>query len=328
MGTLSYSADDRWDAAGDRGDTDDTGERDEPMAMNVVRAAPGLVRGAAVSWWRLSSWVVTSTATVTSTVVRRTRDGDSPAAMLDDAADELRRVARRLLEIDDGTYGLGEGREVAAGRPADQPALPPPDGSRSNAPVSGGRPADSRDLRSEGAELLRRSAGVDVADTTHPAYARILAELMPDEARVLRLLYLEGPQPSVDVRTSRPLGIGSELVAGGLSMIAEHAGCRDADRIGPYLTNLNRLGMIDFSKEQVENPQRYQLVEAQPKVAEAMKYAGRVPKTVQRSIRLNAFGQDFCAAVLPLNDHQPAEQARTRAMTGDQPGGGEDEPGS
>jgi len=159
--------------------------------------------------------------------------------------------------------------------------------------------ATSDDLRERGAELLRQSNDVRLTEETHPAYARILAEITPDEARILRYLYLHGPQPSIDVRTNRPFGIGSELVVGGLNMIAEHAGCKHLDRIHPYLTNLFRLGMVEFSKEQVSNPQRYQLIEAQPKVSEAIKRAGRWPRTVHRSIHLNSFGEDFCAACLP-----------------------------
>ena len=62
---------------------------------------------------------------------------------------------------------------------------------------------------------LRRSADVRIADDTHPAYERILGDLAPDEGRILRLLATEGPQPAVDVRTARPLNIGSKLVAAG-----------------------------------------------------------------------------------------------------------------
>jgi hypothetical protein len=96
-------------------------------------------------------------------------------------------------------------------------------------------------------------------------------------------------------------------------MIAEHAGCRYPDRIDPYLTNLGRLGLIDFSKEQVENPQRYQVIEAQPKTAEALKRAGRSPKIVQRSIRLTSFGQEFVRASLPLNTRTVPDRAARAA---------------
>jgi hypothetical protein len=105
----------------------------------------------------------------------------------------------------------------------------------------------------------------------------------------------------VDVRTFRPFSIGSELVSGGMNMIAEYAGSRNPQRARPYLTNLSRLGMVDFSKEQVSNPSRYQVIEAQPKVAEAIKRAGHFPKIVHRSIQLTEFGEEFVRTCLPLN---------------------------
>ena len=67
MGTLSYSAGD------DAGAGDDPGEDEQPVVVSVVRATPGLVKVAAVSWWRLSSWAATGAVTVGSTVVRRDR---------------------------------------------------------------------------------------------------------------------------------------------------------------------------------------------------------------------------------------------------------------
>ena len=76
-----------------------------------------------------------------------------------------------------------------------------------------------RTLRERGAELLARSADVDYEEAAHPAYARILDELAPDEARILRFLQAEGAQPAVDVRTEGAARSSSELVAPGLSMI-------------------------------------------------------------------------------------------------------------
>jgi len=162
----------------------------------------------------------------------------------------------------------------------------------------GARPGSS--LRERGAELLRQSADVRIADDTHPAYERILEDLAPDEGRILRLLASEGPQPAVDVRTARPLKIGSKLVAAGLSMIAEQAGCRHRDRTHAYLNNLFRLGLIWFSRERLEDPRRYQVLEAQPDVVGAMREAGR-GTTVRRSIHLTPFGEDFCQLCLPLD---------------------------
>jgi hypothetical protein len=225
---------------------------------------------------RATAWSLRAAVEGTALVLRVAGSGQPPAVALQTVASDLRGAAWRAL-------GLGER--------TDQRGIP-------EGIVPAGATPD--DLQARGSDLLRRSNDVRVIEDAHPAFARILTEITPDEARILRFLYLDGPQPSVDVRTNRPLGIGSELVAGGLNMIAEHAGCRNVERIHPYLTNLFRLGMVEFSKEQVRNPQRYQLIEAQPKVAEVLRRAGRWPRIVHRSIHLNDFGAEFCRTCLPL----------------------------
>src|ERR687895_620171 len=108
-----------------------------------------------------------------------------------------------------------------------------------------------------------------------------------------------GPQPAVDVRAGKALGLGSEMVAPGLNMIGAEAGCRYVDRVPAYLNNLYRLGLIWFSREPLEDPTDYQVLEAQPDVIEAKRSGGRA-KTVRRSILLTPFGEDFCRICLPL----------------------------
>jgi hypothetical protein len=171
--------------------------------------------------------------------------------------------------------------------------LPPPPRRPPHSPESS---ADA--LRRRGSELLRRSADIRFEEASHPAYMRILESLAPDEARILRFLAQKGPQPSVDVRAGLPLA--SELVAPGCNMIAAGAGCRHADFVRAYLDNLHRLGLIWFSREPVPEPRRYQVLEAQPEVAEARGRGGRLARTVRRSILLTPFGEDFCAVCLPL----------------------------
>ena len=157
-------------------------------------------------------------------------------------------------------------------------------------------------LRARGEELLRLSADVNYEEDSHPAYARILDVMAPDEARILRLLMERGAQPSVDVRSGGPLGVGvvaTELVAPGLNMIGAEAGCRHLDRVPAYLNNLYRLGLIWFSREQVGDHLRYQVLEAQPEVVGALDEAGRGARTIRRSIHLTPFGADFCALCIP-----------------------------
>jgi hypothetical protein len=162
-----------------------------------------------------------------------------------------------------------------------------------------------KSLRERGEELLRRSADVNFDEDSHPAYARILDDLAPDEARILRLLVEHGPQPSVDVRSGLvPLKSTSELVAAGLNMIGPEAGCRHLEDVPAYLNNLFRLGLIWFSSEPLPDPQRYQVLEAQPEVSNALESAGRT-RTVRRSINLTPFGRDFCELTLPREPREP-----------------------
>jgi len=237
------------------------------MAGNdALRGAAGLLRIAANTGLSTARWVVDTTVHTGTKVVRGIAAGEPPTRIVAELGADLRAVARETLGI-----------------PDDPPPTHP----------------STEDLRARGAELLRRSADVHFVDGTHPAYERILDELTPDEARILRLLVTEGPQPVVDVRTNRPLGIGSELIESGLSMIGRQAGVRRLERTNAYLNNLFRLGLVWFSPEEVE-PDRYQVVEVQPEVQAAMARAGRAPKTVRRSIHLTPFGDDFCEACLPL----------------------------
>jgi hypothetical protein len=232
---------------------------------------PGLIRLTLTTAWRTLAWTAGTALQTGTQMITRTMNGDPPVVIVRDIAEELRGTLAGLL---------GRAQPVPVHRSHQQ---------------ANGAPTLA-ELREFGAALLARSADVNAAgeDEGHPAYARILSELTPDEARILRLLYRSGPQPTLNVRTYRPLGIGSELIAEGLNMIGENAGLRRMDRIQSYLTNLNRQGLIDFSRESVDDPGRYQLIEAQPDVAAARARAGHAPRVVYHSIRLTTFGHDFC----------------------------------
>ena len=262
---------------------DETSGGTLPPDPTLYEALPGLARIGLRAGFRTLAWMANETLSTGEEIVSAVAEGESPIPVVREAShDAWTMVARSLgLEDDDADPAGRSSRRTAE------------------------RPATTEELRAKGADLLHRSADVRLDDDTHPAFAHILDELTPDEARMLRFLCAEGPQPSVDVRTNRPFGVGSELVAGGLSMIGLQAGVRHLDRTQSYLNNLERLGLIWFSRETVE-PGRYQVVEVQPEVVDALKRAGRAPRTVRRSIHLTPFGEDFCATCLPT-DAPPAD---------------------
>ncbi|MBF6436952.1 Abi-alpha family protein [Nocardia cyriacigeorgica] len=242
----------------------------------TVRTASGVVRVALSTVAGAAGWGVGTVLDVTGTVVRRSAAGVPPAEIRAEAEAEVRAALRRAL-------GLSE---------TEQPR----------------RPLSAPTLREQGAALLRLSASTHAGDEGHPAFANILAEITPDEARILRYLRTDGPQPSIEVHGGRLSRLGAERLGlrqeSGLTLLGEHAGLRFPNRIQHYLTNLRRLGLIELAKEPVGNPNRYQLLEAQSPVRELLKRSGFGTKVSYRSIILTGFGAEFVQTCLPVVLHE------------------------
>jgi hypothetical protein len=264
-----------------------------------VQDAPALARVAAGVWWRTAKWGMGATMRTGTRLAKAAADPVLAVEVINELGSDLRTYARDLLGI---TELDAQVRQL----------MPPENGSRSSR--NGAGPEDAG-LRAKGALLLRAAAEVDPVEHAHPAYARILTELAPDEARILRLMAADGAQPAVDVRATNLVGVGTDLIAGGLNTIGAQAGCRHRERVPAYLNNLERLGLIWFSREPIEDPIAYQVLEAQPDVMEAIKRASRA-KTIQRSINLTPFGEDFCEVCLPL-DTAEMETLSQKALVDD-----------
>ncbi len=255
--------------------------------LSVAETLPVLARAAADAWVKTAWWSLAVSLRVGSRLARVALDPGAAIELAQGFSSGMRNYAREFLgvsDLDDRVRQLGP----PAGTLSAQ-------GRRNGSATSG--PPSLRDL---GAELLRRAADVEAADGAHPAYARILSELAPDEARILRLLAVEGPQPAVDVRAGNLIGGGSQLVATGLNMLGPAAGLRHRERVTAYLNNLVRLGLIDLGGEPLSDPLVYQVLEAQPDVLGTIKATSRA-RTIRRSVGLTDFGQDFCRVCLPVD---------------------------
>lgn len=276
----------------------------EPVGPGVGDVA-GIARLAASTWLHGTEWGLMTSARMAGRLARAATDREEAQAL----ASDVGRTAHVVSDV---------ARSLSAGAPLQEILAQIGDsfGDLTDPVVATGEqvPRRAPSLRERGSELLDRSRDVWRTDSAHPAYARILEELAPDEARVLVLLLRGGPQPSVDVRTGGAVGmVSSTLVKPGLTMIGPRAGCRYVDHVPSYLHNLFRLGMVWFSREQVDDPMEYQVLEAQPDVIAAMKSV-RHAKVLRRSINLTPFGEDFCRAVLvdgselaDLPDHRSPE---------------------
>ncbi len=300
----------------------------EARERDGLEALPGLVRVGASVWWHTNAWAMRTSLQASRRLLGVALAPQTAPELVDELREQARRVVRGVIEFADleerlrsaGVAGdvVKKTAEVVAfpgGGPGGTDDPPGDDSTRGN----GSLPT----LRQEGAALLHKSRDVRYDEDTHPAYERILTELAPDEARILRLLLLEGPQPSIDVRTGGPIGlISSRLIAPGMTMIGARAGCRYVERVPSYLNNLFRLGMIWFSRETLRDPLRYQVLEAQPEVVDAV-HSVPYAKIVRRSIHLTPFGEDFCrmafiedraGELAELPEHSPPPDADKAAQ--------------
>jgi hypothetical protein len=275
------------------GGTGDDRRRTPEIWTEASEALPGLARIAGRATARSAAWALGSGVRSSKLFVRALTDPGTAGELVQEVARDVAEATRTVSDV---------ARAVSAGVPIPKAIR---DATLSLTEIvlqpSEGLAADEdsdRSLRERGEELLERSRDVWNDEHGHPAYARILDDLAPDEARILLLLLRGGPQPAVDVRTGGPVGlVSSALIAPGMSMIGARAGCRYLDEVPAYLNNLFRLGLIWFSREQLEDPMEYQVVEAQPDVLEAM-HSARFTKVVRRSIHLTPFGAGFCRACL------------------------------
>lgn len=255
--------------------------------QGLLHTATDVARGAAHTWVEAVTWGTRTWLRAARGLTLAATDPDAALDLAHDAATGIRARARDFLGVADlderfRKLGLSGGERADDGRHGPNGTVP------------------ESVLRVRGAELLRESADVAPDDGAHPAHARVLEELAPDEARILRLLTLDGPQPVVNVCAVNLIGASSEPISSNLTMIGRAAGCRHHDRVPTYLNNLERLGLIRLSDSPLEELSKYQVLEAQPEVLDSLKQAARA-KTVHRSVRLTPFGKDFCDICLPLD---------------------------
>ncbi len=247
----------------------------------VIGAGVALSRLTVTASWRATNLAVGSMVSVARRAGEVASAGATPAEVVEVAIEESLDGVRRVLGVVELEEAL---RRVLAER-GPQVAEPP------ELAVT---------LRERGAALLHRSAQLLTDEGPHPAFTAIVAELSPDEARILRLLADDGPQESLDVIEVGLSRRAARALIRRVTMVAERAGCRRPADVGLHLDNLTRLGLVLEVDEALEAGD-YQLLEAQPAALDAKERAGgqaRV-RTRARTLALTALGQAFCAAVLP-----------------------------
>lgn len=164
------------------------------------------------------------------------------------------------------------------------------------------------DLRELFANLLATSMDAETARAAHPAFAEMIRQMAPDEARVMRLLARANAYPMISVGDPvrgqlHPRSGDSDLFRNlflvHFSLLPHDAGCSSADLFLTYLDNLGRLGLVEVKERYALAGADYQALEKHPVVVEAAAACGiRNPGVRHEAVLLTALGRQFCDACL------------------------------
>jgi hypothetical protein len=156
-----------------------------------------------------------------------------------------------------------------------------------------GEPGDVPALRLE--RLLARSVGQSTDGGREELYSLLLAQLVPDEARILAALSDGGSAAVVHVR-SRWLrsGVGAPALEN-VSSVGRAAGVALPQLVPTYVSHLLRLGLVELADEDESLELDYELVMAETIVRDALARANGAavfpPKVLRQTVRLSDLGR-------------------------------------
>ncbi|ERH10580.1 MAG: hypothetical protein J07HX64_02357 [halophilic archaeon J07HX64] len=177
------------------------------------------------------------------------------------------------------------------------------------------RPVTRDALAERGAQLISQSAEVGRDESVHPAFGSIIQQLSTDEARILRVLAVDGPQGVVDIYDRQYLPPKKWRVARNLTMLGRDAGCRTQRRTPVYIRNLRRLGIVEISEDPIDELKRYEVIEAQSHVEQARTRAKRA-RTEYKRLQLTDLGVEFCELCFPFEVTVDGEGLQVRENAG------------
>lgn len=262
-------------------------------------------------------------ATDASTIALRGAAAVMPPEVVDQVRRAIAEPLQALLDIPGAV-------QQTTGLPIPRQALDTANVMRTLVAPDADDATDADLVRRRFDELIERSTHVG-DDAGLPAFLEVVAQLTPDEARILRLLADEGPAPAVDLEAVSLVGRGSRTVLAHQTMVADRAGCIAPEEVATYLANLQRLGIVEHRDDELEGHADYQLIVGTPDYrAAARRYReDRLWRARARrgSLHLSAFGTHFVAVCMGRPADTVLPVGSTSARSRPTPPSSEDEAG-
>jgi hypothetical protein len=155
--------------------------------------------------------------------------------------------------------------------------------------------------------LLERSLVQSASHGRNEFYAKLLQELVPDEARIVSALS-DGSAAALVHIERRGAHARDRRQLENASSIGRTAALTLPHLTAAYVTHLLRLGLVEIGPEEAELKLDYEALLAERPVREALKAAetGPVPpRTLRRTLRLSPLGQELWAVCSSGGDISP-----------------------
>jgi hypothetical protein len=152
--------------------------------------------------------------------------------------------------------------------------------------------------------LLERALEQSGSDGRAALFARLVADLLPDEARILSALSGGSGAAVVHVETRGLAQPGTRLLEDA-SMIGNTAGLAVPDMSGAYIAHLLALGLVQLEPESPELVLEYEILIASRPVRDALARAGPIAvpaRVVRRTLALTDLGRELWQACQATGD--------------------------
>jgi hypothetical protein len=156
------------------------------------------------------------------------------------------------------------------------------------------------DLAATMEALLRRSLAQSTAAGRYELFRTLLAQLLPDEARIMAALGDGSTSPLVHVETrSLAPGPGTPLLENA-SLVGRTAAVTIPQLTPTYVSHLQSLGLVESGPEDPGLAEEYEVLMAEAVVREALTRGAQngffPPRTVRRTLRLSPLGRQLWEA--------------------------------
>ena len=124
-------------------------------------------------------------------------------------------------------------------------------------------------------------------------HGRVLASLLPDEARILSVLSDGRAFPMINVSAGTRMGLSPRVVEEGLSSVGKYAAVHRPELVPVYIQRLKFWGLVQIDGEENGQETEYQMLEADDvvrKVIARIEEGGERARIARRALKISDIG--------------------------------------